>query len=96
MKPTTIKKIVLAYSDGLDTSVILKWLQETDQAEIIAFCADLGQGEGLKAVKIKHRRKRQEGHVEDLRDLRHDPCLMLRGNAMYEGWYFLGTSIARR
>jgi len=55
MKPQRIKKIVLAYSGGLDTSVILKWLQETYQAEIIAFCADLGQGEDLKAVKAKAR-----------------------------------------
>ncbi|MBH0207745.1 MAG: hypothetical protein HP495_04325 [Nitrospira sp.] len=53
MKPTSLKKIVLAYSGGLDTSVILKWLQETYHAEIIAFCADLGQGEDLKAVKAK-------------------------------------------
>ena len=53
MKPKPIKKIVLAYSGGLDTSVILKWLQETYDAEVIAFCADLGQGEDLKAVKTK-------------------------------------------
>mgnify|MGYP003351794650 CR=1 FL=1 len=53
MKPKPIKKIVLAYSGGLDTSVILKWLQETYDAEVIAFCADLGQGEDLKAIKAK-------------------------------------------
>ena len=53
MKPKSIKKIVLAYSGGLDTSVILKWLQETYDAEVIAFCADLGQGEDLQAIKAK-------------------------------------------
>ncbi len=53
MKQKTIKKVVLAYSGGLDTSVILKWLQETYGCQVIAFCADLGQGEDLKAVKAK-------------------------------------------
>ena len=69
MTPESIKKIVLAYSGGLDTSVILKWLQETYQAEIIAFCADLGQGEDLKAVKIKAQSLGvKKVYVEDLRE----------------------------
>ena len=69
MKPTSLKKIVLAYSGGLDTSVILKWLQETYQAEIIAFCADLGQGEDLNAVKKKAQALGvKKVYVEDLRE----------------------------
>ena len=94
----TIKKIVLAYSGGLDTSVILKWLQETYQAEIIAFCADLGQGEDLQAIKAKARSLGvKKVYVEDLREtfVREYVFPMLRGNAMYEGCYLLGTSIAR-
>ena len=58
----TIKKVVLAYSGGLDTSVILKWLQETYGCEVIAFCADLGQGEDLQAIKAKAQRDRKS-HV---------------------------------
>ena len=98
MKPKPIKKIVLAYSGGLDTSVILKWLQETYQAEIIAFCADLGQGEDLKAVKAKAQALGvKKVYVEDLREtfVKDYVFPMLRGNAMYEGCYLLGTSIAR-
>ena len=98
MKSAPIKKIVLAYSGGLDTSVILKWLQETYQAEIIAFCADLGQGEDLKAVKKKAQALGvKKVYVEDLREtfVRDYVFPMLRGNAMYEGCYLLGTSIAR-
>ncbi|TKB60117.1 MAG: argininosuccinate synthase, partial [Nitrospira sp.] len=98
MKPTSIKKIVLAYSGGLDTSVILKWLQETYQAEIIAFCADLGQGEDLKAVKVKAQALGvKKVYVEDLREtfVKDYVFPMLRGNGMYEGCYLLGTSIAR-
>ena len=98
MKPKSIKKIVLAYSGGLDTSVILKWLQETYQAEIITFCADLGQGEDLKAVKAKAQSLGvKKVYVEDLREtfVKDYVFPMLRGNAMYEGCYLLGTSIAR-
>ena len=98
MKPTSLKKIVLAYSGGLDTSVILKWLQETYQAEIIAFCADLGQGEDLNAVKKKaHALGVKKVYVEDLREtfVKDYVFPMLRGNALYEGSYLLGTSIAR-
>ncbi|MFO0700639.1 MAG: argininosuccinate synthase [Nitrospira sp.] len=98
MKPTPLKKIVLAYSGGLDTSVILKWLQETYQAEIIAFCADLGQGEDLKAVKAKAQSLGvKKVYVEDLRETFVNDYVfpMLRGNALYEGCYLLGTSIAR-
>ena len=98
MKPTSLKKIVLAYSGGLDTSVILKWLQETYHAEIIAFCADLGQGEDLKAVKAKAQALGvKKVYVEDLREtfVKDYVFPMLRGNALYEGCYLLGTSIAR-
>jgi len=93
-----IKKVVLAYSGGLDTSVILKWLQETYDAEVIAFCADLGQGEDLQAVKAKARALGvKKVYVEDLRETFVADYVfpMLRGNAMYEGSYLLGTSIAR-
>jgi len=93
-----IKKVVLAYSGGLDTSVILKWLQETYDAEVIAFCADLGQGENLQAIKAKAKALGvRKVYVEDLRETFVTDYVfpMLRGNAMYEGCYLLGTSIAR-
>ncbi|MDF0645538.1 MAG: argininosuccinate synthase [Nitrospira sp.] len=93
-----INKVVLAYSGGLDTSVILKWLQETYEAEVIAFCADLGQGEDLKAVKAKAQALGvKKVYVEDLRETFVTDYVfpMLRGNALYEGSYLLGTSIAR-
>jgi argininosuccinate synthase len=93
-----IKKVVLAYSGGLDTSVILKWLQDTYEAEVVAFCADLGQGEDLKAVKAKAQALGvKKVYVEDLRETFVADYVfpMLRGNAMYEGSYLLGTSIAR-
>lgn len=93
-----INKVVLAYSGGLDTSVILKWLQETYEAEVIAFCADLGQGEDLKAVKAKAQALGvKKVYVEDLRETFVADYVfpMLRGNALYEGSYLLGTSIAR-
>ncbi|MBF0327786.1 MAG: argininosuccinate synthase [Nitrospirae bacterium] len=91
-------KIVLAYSGGLDTSVAIKWLIEKYDAEIIAFCADLGQGEDLEAVKEKALKTgASKVYVEDLR---HEFVVdyvfpMLRANAVYEGTYLLGTSIAR-
>jgi argininosuccinate synthase len=93
-----IKKVVLAYSGGLDTSVILAWLRETYRAEVIAFCADVGQAEELDGLPEK---ARQTGAVDCVvRDLREefvrDFCFpMLRANALYEGEYLLGTSIAR-
>ncbi|MBM4125421.1 MAG: argininosuccinate synthase [Nitrospira sp.] len=98
MKRQTIKKVVLAYSGGLDTSVILKWLQETYDCEVVAFCADLGQGENLKAVKAKALAVgASKVYVEDLREVfvKDHIFPMLRGNAVYEGTYLLGTSIAR-
>ncbi|CUQ66225.1 argininosuccinate synthase [Candidatus Nitrospira inopinata] len=98
MKRTSIRKIVLAYSGGLDTSVILKWLEETYRAEVIAFCADLGQGEDLQGIAAKARKLGvKKVYVEDLREtfVKDYVFPMLRGNALYEGCYLLGTSIAR-
>ncbi|MEW6067928.1 MAG: argininosuccinate synthase [Nitrospirota bacterium] len=93
-----IKKIVLAYSGGLDTSVAIKWLKEKYSAEIIAFCADLGQGEDLKKIKEKALKTgASKVYVEDLKEefAREYVFPMLRANAVYEGLYLLGTSIAR-
>jgi argininosuccinate synthase len=98
MKRTAIKKVVLAYSGGLDTSVILKWLQETYRCQVVAFCADLGQGENVKAVRAKALAVGAcKVYIEDLRDVfvREHIFPMLRGNAVYEGSYLLGTAIAR-
>jgi argininosuccinate synthase len=98
MNRSSIKKVVLAYSGGLDTSVILKWLQETYDCSVVAFCADLGQGEDLKAIKAKARALGvSKVYVEDLREtfVKEHIFPMLRGNAVYEGSYLLGTSIAR-
>lgn len=92
------KKIVLAYSGGLDTSIIIKWLIETYNAEVIAFCADLGQGEDLNAIKEKaYKTGASKVYVEDLRDefVKDYIFPMLKANAIYEGTYMLGTSIAR-
>jgi argininosuccinate synthase len=93
-----VKKIVLAYSGGLDTSVILKWLIETYQAEVIAFVADLGQGEELAPLREKARSTgASKIYIEDLREefVRDFIFPMLRANAIYESSYLLGTSIAR-
>jgi argininosuccinate synthase len=93
-----VKKIVLAYSGGLDTSVAIEWLKETYNAEVIAFCADLGQGEDLRKVRQKAvRTGASKVYVEDLREefVKDYIFPMLRGNAVYEGSYLLGTSIAR-
>ncbi|MGH7860534.1 MAG: argininosuccinate synthase, partial [Candidatus Binatia bacterium] len=93
-----VKKVVLAYSGGLDTSVILKWLIETYGCEVVAFCADLGQGEELDPVEGKARNTgASEVFIEDLREefIRDFVFPMLRANAVYEGTYLLGTSIAR-
>ncbi len=92
------RKIVLAYSGGLDTSVILSWLIDTYGAEVIAFCADLGQGDELSPVKEKARRGgASKTYIDDLREefVRDFVFPMLRANAVYEGTYLLGTSIAR-
>ncbi|GBE02141.1 argininosuccinate synthase [bacterium BMS3Abin08] len=91
-------RIVLAYSGGLDTSVAIVWLKETFGADIIAYCADLGQGEDLEAVKDKALRTgASRVYVEDLGEefVRDYIFPMLRANAVYEGTYLLGTSIAR-
>jgi argininosuccinate synthase len=93
-----VKKIVLAYSGGLDTSVILRWLQETYQAEVVTFTADLGQGEELGPARDKAKLMgATEIFVEDLREtfVRDYVFPMFRANALYEGQYLLGTSIAR-
>lgn len=98
MKQHSVKKVVLAYSGGLDTSVILKWLQETYGCSVVAFCADLGQGEDLKAVRAKAQAVgASKIYVEDLREIfvKEHIFPMLRANAVYEGSYLLGTSIAR-
>jgi len=93
-----MKKIVLAYSGGLDTSVAIMWLRETYGAEVVAFCADLGQGEDLEAVRDKALKTgASKVYVEDLKEKFVSEYIfpMLRANAVYEGSYLLGTSIAR-
>ena len=93
-----IKKVVLAYSGGLDTSVILKWLQETYACEVVTFTADLGQGEELEPARAKAEMLGvKEIHIEDLREVfvRDYVFPMFRANALYEGAYLLGTAIAR-
>ena len=95
-----IKKVVLAYSGGLDTSIILKWLQETYQAEVVTFTADLGQGEELEPARRKAEMlgiKKANIYIEDLREefIADYVFPMFRANALYEGVYLLGTSIAR-
>lgn len=93
-----IKKVVLAYSGGLDTSVILKWLQEHYDCEVVTFTADLGQGEELEPARKKAQMLGvKEIFIEDLREefVRDYVFPMFRANALYEGVYLLGTSIAR-
>ena len=93
-----VKKVVLAYSGGLDTSVILKWLLEEYECEVIAFVADLGQGEELAPVRAKAKKTgASKVYVEDVRDefVRDFIFPALMANAVYEGSYLLGTSIAR-
>jgi len=91
-------KVVLAYSGGLDTSVILRWLIETYKCEVVAYCADLGQGEELIPVREKaFRTGASTVHIKDLREefVRDFIFPMLRASAVYEGIYLMGTSIAR-
>jgi argininosuccinate synthase len=93
-----VNKIVLAYSGGLDTSVILRWLQETYRCEVVTFTADLGQGEELEPARKKAEMLgAREIFVDDLREefVRDFVFPMFRANALYEGAYLLGTSIAR-
>ena len=93
-----IKKAVLAYSGGLDTSVILKWLQDTYQCEVVTFTADLGQGEELEPAREKAKMFGvSEIYIDDLREefVRDFVFPMFRANTVYEGEYLLGTSIAR-
>ncbi|KAA3649432.1 MAG: argininosuccinate synthase [Proteobacteria bacterium] len=95
-----VKKVVLAYSGGLDTSVILKWLQDTYQCEVVTFTADLGQGEELDPARqkaLKFGIKPENIFIDDLREefVRDFVFPMFRANTVYEGEYLLGTSIAR-
>ncbi|MET0569578.1 MAG: argininosuccinate synthase [Hyphomicrobiaceae bacterium] len=95
-----VKRVVLAYSGGLDTSIILKWLQETYGCDVVTFTADLGQGEELEPARRKAEMlgiKKSHIFVEDLREefIRDYVFPMFRANALYEGVYLLGTSIAR-
>jgi len=95
---SSINKVVLAYSGGLDTSVIAKWLQETYQCEVVTFTADLGQGEEVEPARAKAQALGiKEIYIDDLREefVRDFVFPMFRANAIYEGEYLLGTSIAR-
>ena len=95
---TAPKKVVLAYSGGLDTSIILKWLQTEYGCEVVTFTADLGQGEELEPARAKAEMMGAKSiYIEDLREefVRDFVFPMFRANALYEGLYLLGTSIAR-
>lgn len=97
-KIKNVKKVVLAYSGGLDTSVILKWLQDEYQCEVVTFTADLGQGEELEPARSKAKAAGvKEIYIDDLREefVRDFVFPMFRANTVYEGEYLLGTSIAR-
>src|SRR5512146_1103331 len=93
-----VKKVVLAYSGGLDTSVILHWLKAKYGCEVVAFCADVGQGEELAPLEQKAMKSGASAYVcSDLREefVRDYVFAALRANAVYEGEYLLGTSLAR-
>ncbi|MBK8132849.1 MAG: argininosuccinate synthase [Gammaproteobacteria bacterium] len=95
---SAVNKVVLAYSGGLDTSVIVRWLQETYGCEVVTFTADIGQGEELEPARAKAQALGvQEIHIDDLREefVQDFVFPMFRANAIYEGEYLLGTSIAR-
>src|SRR5213083_632361 len=100
MAKSDVKKVVLAYSGGLDTSIILKWLQETYGCEVVTFTADLGQGEEVEPARQKAITlgvKPENIFIEDVREefVRDYVFPMFRANTVYEGQYLLGTSIAR-
>ena len=98
MSKTKIKKVVLAYSGGLDTSIILKWLQDEYDCEVVTFTADIGQGEEVEPARAKAQAAGvKEIYIDDLREefARDFVFPMFRANAIYEGEYLLGTSIAR-
>src|SRR3712207_1486277 len=100
MAEKRVNKVVLAYSGGLDTSIILKWLQSTYGCEVVTFTADLGQGEELEPARRKAQLlgiRDENIFIEDLREefVRDYVFPMFRANALYEGLYLLGTSIAR-
>ena len=98
MKQEQVKKVVLAYSGGLDTSVILRWLQDQYNAEVVTFTADIGQGEEVEPARVKAEMLGiKEIFIEDLREefVRDYVFPMFRANPLYEGVYLLGTSIAR-
>lgn len=97
---TAVKKVVLAYSGGLDTSIILKWLQDEYKCEVVTFTADIGQGEEVEPAREKALKlgiKKENIFIDDLREefVRDFVFPMFRANAIYEGEYLLGTSIAR-
>jgi len=98
MKQDSVKKVVLAYSGGLDTSVILRWLQDRYNADVVTFTADIGQGEEVEPARAKAEMLGiREIYIEDLREefVRDYVFPMFRANPLYEGMYLLGTSIAR-
>ena len=98
MDKKDINKVVLAYSGGLDTSIILKWLQQEYDCEVVTFTADLGQGEELEPARAKAELLGiKEIYIEDVREefVKDYVFPMFRANALYEGVYLLGTSIAR-
>src|SRR5580765_7662580 len=98
MTETKINKIVLAYSGGLDTSVMLRWLKEQYQCEIVCYCADVGQGEEMNGLDEKAKATgASKLYIEDLREefVREYVWTAIKANAIYEGVYLLGTSLAR-
>ncbi|MBQ0723809.1 MAG: argininosuccinate synthase, partial [Cycloclasticus sp.] len=98
MSKPAVKKVVLAYSGGLDTSVILKWLEDVYDCEVVTFTADLGQGEEVEPARAKAESYGiKEIYIDDLKEefVRDFVFPMFRANTIYEGEYLLGTSIAR-